>query len=325
MKNKLLYTISLFIIMVLCASPVFALTIDTGNSQKNEQNSSSNTVASSVTTLELVEDKVCNIDLKDPDGDNVIGKFTKKLTNIDTSKKEATLTLTLENILEKEKKSSPIEVYLVLDNSSSMSKTYNGKSKVEYVAENANLFVDSLFDYFENAKMGIVSFTCEQLVTDTPGTFNDGTENDAKLLLPLSDSSDSVKSKIEEYKASTRGQHTNIEAGLAVAEKNFTDNEEAQKYVILLSDGVPNLCLDTENTLQYSGVIATKTKKRLQDMSAKGYHMYSVLMGLNEAEVPAPSAPMNSETGKHMTYRELAEEIFGTKQAPTVGEFYYIP
>ena len=52
--------------------------------------------------------------------------------------------------------------------------------------------------------------------------------------------------------------------------------------------------------------------------------MYSVLMGLNEAEVPAPSAPMNSETGKHMTYRELAEEIFGTKQAPTVGEFYYI-
>ena len=324
MKNKLLYTISLFIIMVLCASPVFALTIDTGNSQKNEQNSSSNTVASSVTTLELVEDKVCNIDLKDPDGDNVIGKFTKKLTNIDTSKKEATLTLTLENILEKEKKSSPIEVYLVLDNSSSMSKTYNGKSKVEYVAENANLFVDSLFDYFENAKMGIVSFTCEQLVTDTPGTFNDGTENDAKLLLPLSDSSDSVKSKIEEYKASTRGQHTNIEAGLAVAEKNFTDNEEAQKYVILLSDGVPNLCLDTENTLQYSGVIATKTKKRLQDMSAKGYHMYSVLMGLNEAEVPAPSAPMNSETGKHMTYRELAEEIFGTKQAPTVGEFYYI-
>lgn len=334
MKKILLRTIVILAAMFLCTTHVLALTINTGNSggtsstgtssSSGNSKPSSNSVVSSVTTMELVEKNICKIDLKDPITDDVIGNFTKELTDFDANKKEATLTLTLKNIMEKETIKKPVEVYLVLDNSSSMSRTYNGKSKVDYVTETANLFVDSLFEYFESPKVGIVSFACAESVSSVGEGFHDGTQDDAKLLLALSNSKETIKTKISKYKVGERGQHTNIEAGLSLAETNFTDSTNSEKYVILISDGVPNLCLNTENTLQYSGIIASRTKQKLQDMDSKGYHIYSVLMGLNEANVENPSAPIIESTGKHMTYRELAEEIFGTASNPTVGDFYYI-
>lgn len=328
MKKTLLNTIVLFIIILLCSSPVSALTINTGNTENNEnvQNNeqSSNGVVSNITTLELVERNTCEIDLLEPSTDTIIGKFSKELTDFDSSQKEVTLTLTIENMLEEEQTTKPVEVFLVLDNSSSMLETYAEKSKIDYVAETASLFTDYLFEYFDNPQIGIVSFSCAELISSPTETFQDGTENDAKLVLGLSNSQDTIKSKISEYKDSENGIHTNIEAGLALAEANFTDNTDTEKFVILLSDGVPNLCLNTETTLEYSGVIASSTKSRLEEMDSKGYNIFSVLMGLNEADLENPSAPISETTGNNMTYRELAEEIFGTSSNPTVGNFYYI-
>lgn len=332
--KKIISSIVLLLIVLLCTSPVFALTINTGNTENNEsisnsensQNNeqSSNGVVSSITTLELVERNTCEIDLLEPSTNNVIGEFSKELTNFDSRKKEATLTLTLKNVMEEAQSVKPVEIYLVLDNSSSMGKTYDGKSKIDYVSETANDFVDYLFNHFQNPKIGIVSFSCAESASAVNENFNDGTENDAKLVLELSDSQETVKSKITEYKNNEQGIHTNIEAGLTMAENNFTDNTDSEKYIILLSDGVPNLCLNTETTLQYSGVIASSTKAKLQDLDSNGYHIYSVLMGLNEAELENPSAPVNESTGNKMTYRELAEEIFGSTSDPTAGSFYYI-
>ena len=331
MKKILLFTTVLFTIILLCANPVFALTINTGNTENNENGEnvenneqSSNGVVSSITTLELVERNICEIDLLEPSTDNVVGEFTKELTDFNSANKEVTLTLTLKNIMEENQVERPVEIFLVLDNSTSMSSTYNEKTKVDYVAETANLFADYIFDYFDNPQIGIVSFACVEPVSAEEGTFQDGTANDAKLVLGLSENKDDIKSKIGEYKTQERGQHTNIEAGLSLAENNFTDNTESAKYIILISDGVPNLCLNTETTLQYSGAVANATKAKLEDLNSKGYHIYSVLMGLNDANLENPDAPVSETTGKNMTYRELAEEIFGTAENPTVDHFYYI-
>ncbi len=325
MKKFAVRIIALFAIMLLFTSQVSALTINTGNttgSSNNTQNS--NTVVPSVTTLELVEKKLCKIDLKDSTTNEVVGEFTKELTDFNASKKEATLTLTLKSLMKQEVNKKPVEVYLVLDNSFSMTKSYNGKSKSDYVAETASVFVNSLFEHFENAKIGIVSFSCVEPVGSQNEDFHDGTKDDAKLVLPLSNSKEAVNAKISEYKTGERGQHTNIEAGLALAEDNFSESTESEKYIILLSDGVPNLCLDTETTLQYSGKIATNTKNKLKTMEESGFHIYSVLMNFYEADVENPMAPVVESTGKHMTYGELTGEIFGTTQNPTVGKFFYI-
>lgn len=269
------------------------------------------TVSASKTTMSVVDKSICEINLKDK------GKFTKELTEFDANKKEATITLTLKNIMEQENLTKPIEMFLVLDNSHSMTSTYEGKEKRQYVAETATSFVNALFDHYENAKIGIVSFSSVNLGSTL------GTENDAKLLLSLSDSKDTVQNTITNY-TTTEGPYTNIEAGLAIAEKNFTNNTDSQKYIVLISDGVPNLCLDTNTTLTYSGVIATNTKNKLVELKNKGYNIFPVLMGLSESNVQNPSAPTIADGSRNMTYRELAEEIFGTTSTPTAGNFYYI-
>lgn len=275
------------------------------------------TVSASKTTMSVVDKSICEINLND------IGKFTKELTNFDANKKEATLTLTLKNIAQKENITKPVEVFLILDNSNSMTSTYQGKAKKQYVVETATAFVDSLFDYFENAKVGIVSFSSIDTTTSSGSGLSLGTENDAKLLLDLSSSEETIKNTITNY-AENKGPYTNIEAGLSIAEKNFTTSTDSEKYVILISDGVPNLCLNTSSTLTYSGVVATNTKNKLIEMKNKGYNIFSVLMGLAESNTPNPSAPTISDGSRHMTYRELAEEIFGTTANPTAGDFYYI-
>lgn len=269
------------------------------------------TVSASKTTMSVVDKSICEIKLKD------MGDFTKELTEFDANKKEVTITLTLKNIMEQENITKPIEMFLVLDNSHSMTSTYEGKEKRQYVAETASSFVNALFDHYENAKIGIVSFSS----VDSGTTL--GTENDAKLLLNLSDSKDAVQSTITNY-TTTEGPFTNIEAGLSIAEKNFTSSADSQKYIVLISDGVPNLCLDTNTTLTYSGVVASNTKKKLVDLKDKGYNIFSVLMGLAESNTPNPSAPTIADGSRNMTYRELAEEIFGTSSSPSAGEFYYI-
>lgn len=269
------------------------------------------TVSASKTTMSVVDKSICEINLKDK------GKFTKELTDFDADKKEVTITLTLKNIMEQENLTKPIEMFLVLDNSHSMTSTYEGKEKRQYVAETATSFVNALFDHYENAKIGIVSFSSVNLGSTL------GTENDAKLLLNLTDSKDTVQNTITNY-TTTEGPYTNIEAGLAIAEKNFTNNTDSQKYIVLISDGVPNLCLDTNTTLTYSGVIATNTKNKLVELKSKGYNIFPVLMGLSESNVQNPSAPTIADGSRNMTYRELAEEIFGTTSAPTAGNFYYI-
>ena len=168
-----------------------------------------------------------------------------------------------------------------------------------------------------------MSFSSIDTTTSSGSGLSLGTENDAKLLLDLSSSEETIKNTITNY-AENKGPYTNIEAGLSIAEKNFTTSTDSEKYVILISDGVPNLCLNTSSTLTYSGVVATNTKNKLIEMKNKGYNIFSVLMGLAESNTPNPSAPTISDGSRHMTYRELAEEIFGTTANPTAGDFYYI-
>lgn len=318
MKKSLIRVIAFLMVMLLVTSPVFAVTINTGNNETG-----SNQVVPGVTTLELVEKKLCEIPITDPSNGDKIGEFTKELTGFDAEKKEAILTLTVKNLMENEDLTKKnLEVFFVLDNSYSMTKQYNGKVKTDYVAEAANDFTKSLLEKFENAKIGLVSFSSVKVAEGAVY----GTENDAKLLTGLTNSETDLKAKIEDYKKD-QGTYTNIEAGLNVAEKNFSQEENVARYIIVLSDGVPNLCLNTEDTLHYSGAIATATTKKLQDLSAKGIHMYSILMGLNETNQKVPSATLPNGADPNTTYGMLAEEIFGTPEkpiVPSVGKFFHI-
>ncbi len=303
MKRKLLNILMLLSIFTICCSNVFAAT------------TTSDKIESSKTTFEVVDKSKVELDFGET------GHFTKELLSYDIEKRELNIKLTVTNTAKKEELEKPVEVFLVLDNSNSMNSNYKSKPKKEYVIETANKFVDSLFEYFDNLKVGVVGFSSVDSVSNTSATL--GTSNDAKLLLNLSNSKQSVKSAISSYSTQT-GPFTNIEAGLSIAQSSFSNNSETSKHIILISDGVPNLSLNAQNTLQYSGTNATNTKQRLQNLEAQNIHVYSVLINYYEKDVENPQAPIVEGTGKHMTYNELAEEIFGTVDNPTAGKFYFI-
>lgn len=296
MKNKSLIIFTIFTLMLLtCTSSLAA------------------TISASKTTMKVVDKSICEINIKD------IGKFTKELTEFNANKKEVTLTLTLENAEKNSKVTKPIELFLVLDNSKSMTETYKNKVKNQYVVETANKFTENLFNYFENIKIGIVGFSSIADLT----TYHEGTLDDAKLLLNLSNSKDTIKNTISSY-SENGGPRTNIEAGLSIAESNFSTSTECEKYIILISDCVPNLSLNTEHTMTYSGVNATNTKNKLKSLETNGYKIFSILMGSDNSASENPSAPIIDGSNKHMTYGELATEVFGTQTVPTAGKFYYI-
>lgn len=75
-------------------------------------------------------------------------------------------------------------------------------------------------------KIGVVGFSSENYTT----TYREGTLNDAKLLLSLSNSKDDVLASINSY-TENGGPRTNIEAGLSVAESSFSNSSESENIL----------------------------------------------------------------------------------------------
>ena len=290
MKNmkKLLFSILLFFLIVTFSFGTFASSTTAGT-----------------TTLELVDDTVCTINVDD------VAKFEKKITVFNKEERSATLTLTVTNTKVSESTKKPVELFLVIDNSASMRENQVGDiTREQAVIDSANKLVDKLFAANSQAKVGVVSFSSLDITKgETEGTINDG-----KLLLTLSDSKADVKSTISSIPTTNAGPRTNIEAGITIASENYSSDENTERYIVLLTDGVPNN--DTNGTFAtYSGTVASRTKAKLQSIEQSGIKIIGAMIGLDGERV---------ETQTNKTYQALAEEVFGTTSAPTISSYYYI-
>lgn len=284
--KKLLLSLCLFFLVICLSFNTFAAT--TGK-----------------TTLELVENTVCTINVDD------MAKFEKKITKFSKEEKSATLTLSLKNTKVSESTTKPVEVFLVIDNSASMRENKVGDiTREQAVINSANKLVDELFEANKNAKVGLVSFSS----LDTAKGETEGTINDGKLLLTLSDSKSKIKETISSIPTTNAGPRTNIEAGITIASQNYTQNENTNRYIVLLTDGCPNN--DLNGTFAtYSGTVASNTKAKLQSIENDGINIIGAMIGLNGTVV-------EQQSGK--TYQALAEEVFGTTANPTISNYYYV-
>ena len=248
--------------------------------------------------LEIVENNVCTISIKDT------AVFEKKIIDYNLDKKEITLQMQIKNIAEKPL-AEPTEIMLVMDTSDSMKREVStGVTRMDAIKSAADKLVTELLKN-DTVKLGIVTFSTSD---------NFGTISDAKLKSALTSSSSDISSIINSITYDGNGQ-TNIDAGVTLASQNFSDTCE-HKYIILLTDGVPNYSIG-KPTFEYSGTTATNTKNTLNKITNEDdINLISVMTGV-ESNVENP------ETG--MTYKELAEEIFGTSEEPNYGKFYYIP
>ena len=253
----------------------------------------------STVTMSVVEEPVCTIEI----GEN--SKFEKKLISKDLNNKEVTLQLQVTN---EETALKPTgEIMLVLDNSNSMNlEISEGKTRKGLIFNSAKTLVSNLLKDNESLKIGIVSFSTNKDVS------KEGTIEDAAVVSSLSNDSTALLSAISSIEAN--GPRTNLESGLSLAAGQFTKTNN-NKYMIVLTDGVPNVAINYDNTY-YSDDVITKTKTQLQSLGTAGVNVITMLTGIDdETYVPV---------GVTKSFGEIITEVFGTTQNPTVGNFYYV-
>lgn len=252
-------------------------------------------------TMTVVEEPVCTIEI----GEN--SKFEKKLIEKNLNNKEVTLQLQVTN---EETSLQPTgEIMLVIDNSKSMEDTVDGSTtRQDLVIESAKTLVNTILNGNENLKVGVVSFSTNEDVS------KEGTIEDANLVSDLSSNSEALISAISNIQYT--GPRTDLESGLSLASQYFTEDVN-NKYIIVLTDGVPNVALNYDG-VYYSDDVIAKTKAQLQALDTAGYNVITMLTGISDAD----SIPATRPDEK--TYGDIIEEIFGTEETPTVGKFYYV-
>ncbi len=250
------------------------------------------------TKLEVVDETVCNINLGD------MGIFEKKIVNFNAEEKSVTLELTIKNIKDIEETTKPVEVFFVVDNS------YSTNSNRQSIINSAKKLVKKLHELDSNIQIGVVSFSS----LDASQGETEGTINDAKLRLNLSTSTTDINSALDSILSDDLGPRTNLDAGITLANQNFKKDTNSDKFMVILTDAVPNTAVGGP-TQTYSGEVATKTKAKLKEIADSGINIISSLVNLDDIKT-------EPTTGK--TYKALAEEIFGTEKNPFIGNLFYI-
>ena len=257
----------------------------------------------STVQMEVVEEPVCTIQI----GEN--SKFEKKLINKDLTNKEVTLQLQVTN---EEENSKPAgELMLVLDNSDSMNELVEpdneqSESRKDLIFESSKTLVSNLLEGNDNLQIGIVSFS------SNVDSSQEGTSADANVVAALSNNATELNNAISNIEAN--GPRTDLDAGITLASEQFTKNNN-NKYMIVLTDGVPNIALGYNNPY-YSDDVINTTKAKLQQLENEGINITTMLTGIDDEDY----TPINIEK----TFGEIINEIFGTEENPTTGNFYYV-
>lgn len=257
----------------------------------------------STVQMEVVEEPVCTIQI----GEN--SKFEKKLVNKDLANKEVTLQLQVTN---EEQSAKPAgELMLVLDNSDSMNELVEpdneqSESRKDLIFESSRTLVSNLLEGNDNLQIGIVSFS------SNVDSSQEGTSADANVVAALSNNATELNNAISNIEAN--GPRTDLDAGITLASKQFTETDN-NKYMIVLTDGVPNIALGYNNPY-YSDDVINTTKAKLQQLENEGINITTMLTGIEDENY----TPITTTK----TFGQIINEIFGTEENPTTGNFYYV-
>lgn len=276
MKNKLILTLNLLLVFFICSNLVFA--------------------SSSSIVLDIIDEPILNLKLDDN------SSFEKILVSKDLSNKSLTFKLQVTN-------NEPIattsgELMIVLDTSNSMENSINEtSSRKEVVINAAKELINSLLSSNPNLKIGIVSFATSQDI------MQEGTINDAAIVSSLTNNLEDLNNSLSNI--TSTGPRTNLQSGLSLAKEQFS-SESNNKYMIILTDGVPNVSLDFDFTYYSDNVIAN-TKNELINLTNNGITTIAMLTGIDDGTF----IPM----GQNKTFDDIIKEIFNSE---TVNKFYYI-
>lgn len=260
-------------------------------------------------TMEIVEDNICTINL------NEYCSFEKKIVDSDLESHKVTLQLKTTN---NSKVIIPSgELMLVIDSSQSMDEIVDGNiARKDLVLSSANKLVESLLKSNPTSlKIGVVTFSTGSAKTND-GFLITGTEADAQKVCDFTNDLSVLNNKISSIDGT--GPYTNLDAGLQLAAKQFSD-DNTNKYMIVLTDGLPNLAVGYDDLVSYDGLtnVITQTKSALTSLN--NINVITMLTGIDNED-----ATFRTDGANTYTYGQVINEVFGTEETPTTGKFYKI-
>lgn len=286
MKKKICLTI--FLLIILMANSVFAVS----------------------TTMQIVEDNICTINLTDS------SSLEKKLISYDLTNHQVTLQLKVNNDSKVIIPSG--ELMLVIDSSQSMDTVVSGTTtRKDLVLNSANKLVESLLTANSSTlKIGVVTFSTSAETDPDTGALITGTEADAQKVCDLTNDLSQLKTSISGIQGV--GQYTDLDSGLQLAKKSFS-SENNNKYMIVLTDGLPNIAVGYNDLVSYQGLtnIINQTKSTLTSFGDT--KIITMLTGIDNEE-----ATFRQEGTQIYTYGDVIKAVFGTVENPTVGKFYNV-
>ena len=342
MKKKTLriITLALLVVMIFAAfSSVFASPTAKGDA-----------------TMSLVKDEIASGTF----GEQNYGSYRKEKVNFDAAKKIIDIKLTVTNNApepssheEEIPNDLPGEIVYLIDISNSMTVnevTINGQtvSRKQAVVDAAKILTDKLFAQNKDLKVGVVGYATSTQQRDPDER---GTLKDAKVFTEsLVSTKEAANTAFDTAASTTMGATTDIQMGLRAAEGLFTNSTTAKKYIVLLTDGIPNVAEGVtprtypEGSGQqgfesaYDMDVFNPTKTEVKGLASKGINLVSILIHMTDTELPISTMTEGemrtmyeaigkdiSQAGEKPTYLDVSKYIFGTTSSPIAGSVYYIP
>ena len=283
---KKFFTLTVFLLIILMATNVFAVT----------------------TKMEIVEDNICKITLND------YSSLEKKIISSDLENHQVTLQLEITN--DSEVIIPEGELMLVIDSSDSMDTIVDGTTRKDLVLNSANKLVESLLKVSSNLKIGVVTFSTGTETDEDTGYLITGTEADAQKVCDLTNDLSTLTNSISAIEGT--GSYTNLDSGLQLAKNSFS-NEDNNKYMIVLTDGLPNLAVGYNDLVSLDGLIDVLSQTKATLKSLNGINVITMLTGIDNEE-----AIFRQEGDNSYTYGQVISEIFGSEEHPNIGKFYNI-
>lgn len=260
--------------------------------------------------------------------ENDQGYISKTIVDSNANTGEVTIELKLSNTKKDAIiKSDGVEIVFVIDNSQSMEEIVSGdQTRRDILIDSAKQFVEQVYSNVDNAKIGIVKYYGYDLNEDGEQIQNVGTIETANIIQELTSNKTSVINALNSIKDMKYELNTNTDAGLSRA-KNMLSNVNANKFIVLFSDGVPNNAIGFNGSdYTYGGIfgkypteeaalnaarkyIIDNTKQTMKSINDNDINLISILAGIGELE----EADLNT-----------LNSVFGTQEKPTVGKFYNI-
>ncbi len=339
MKKKTLriITIALLVVMIFATfSSVFASQVAKGDA-----------------TMSLVKDEIASGTF----GEQGYGSYRKEKVNFDAEKKLIDIKLTVTNNApepssheEEIPNDLPGEIVYLIDISNSMSVnevTINGQTttRKQAIIDAAKILTDKLFAQNKDLKVGVVGYATSTN-TDERGTLKDATIFTESMV----STKEAVDSALDTASTTVMGSTTDVQMGIRAATSLFTDSTTAKKYIVLLTDGIPNVAegviprtFPPESGQQgwqsaYDMDVFDPTKAEVKGLKTKGIDLISILIHMTENQLPISTMTRGeletmyevigkdiSEAGDRPTFLDVSKYIFGTETKPTTGTVYYIP